>query len=159
MKLLPLLWKCLRTAAFGIGGLVLVVYLLAAAGSEVREYRLHASLRKADRILFRTGGMCHQDRDPEKGRIILDTSDPAVISRVISELQVAHSPGNFLNLACMCCGDHTFEFHSDGKLFLGLSVHHRVKLRPGDGGLEYVLSADACDFLATLVRTGTAPER
>jgi len=90
MKLLPLLWKCLRTAAFGIGGLVLVVYLLAAAGSEVREYRLHACLRKADRILFRTGGMCHQDRDPEKGRIILDTSDPAVISR--GDLRTAGCP-------------------------------------------------------------------
>lgn len=138
---------------------MLAIYLLGAAGSEVREYRLHASLRKADRIIFRTGGMCHQDRDPEKGRIILDTTDPAVISRLISKLQAAHSPGNFINLNCMCCGEHTFEFHSGGKFFLGLSVHHQVKLRPSDDGLEYVLSGDARDFIANLAATGLPPPK
>lgn len=159
MNLLPLIWKYLKAAALGIGGLVLVVYLLGAAGSEIREHRLHASLRQADRIILRTGGMCHQDRDPEKGRIILDTRDPAVIARVISGLQVAHSPGNFINLACMCCGEHSFEFHSGGKLLLGLSIHHRVKLRPDNGGLEYILSNDASDFIAHLVATGMLPEK
>lgn len=148
MKPPSLLRKLLWMAALGTVVLVMVVVLLVVLGSEIREQQLHASLRQADRVIFRTGGMCHRDLAREE--IILDTTDPSTISGMVSNIQIAHSPGNFFNLRCMCCGEHTFEFHAGGKLIRGLTVHHEIKLRPDTDELEYVLTRDTREYITQL---------
>ncbi len=106
---------------------------------------LSQSLDKADRVLARSGGVCHRDESNEK--VIHESRDSAVIKALAGKFKVAESDSGG---HCMCCGDPTFEFYQGDKRVAMIAFHHGRSIRwadgtwPGDG----MLTQDSAHFLA-----------
>ncbi|WP_395750709.1 hypothetical protein [Prosthecobacter sp.] len=119
--------------------------------------QLSAQLAKADRILVRTGGVCHRRADNEK--VIVESRDAALIAELAQHFTISEdaSGGH-----CMCCGNPTFEFYQGDKQVAMVAFHHGQSIRwadgtwPGDGILTEQSSAYLVEWLAK--NNFTAPQ-
>jgi hypothetical protein len=111
--------------------------------------QLSAQLAKADRILVRTGGVCHRRAEGEK--VIVESRDAAVIAELAQHFTISEdSSGGH----CMCCGNPTFEFYQGDKQVAMVAFHHGQSIRwadgtwPGDGILTEQSSTYLVEWLA-----------
>lgn len=117
--------------------------------------QLSAQLQKADRILVRTGGVCH--RVAEKEKVIAESRDATVIAELAQHFTISEdaSGGH-----CMCCGNPTFEFYQGDKRVAMVAFHHGESIRwadgswPGDGILTEQSSTYLAEWLAKHQYTG-----
>lgn len=110
---------------------------------------LSARLATADRMIARTGGICHRRPDHEK--TIAEIKDHGEITELARHFEVAESESGG---HCMCCGDPTFEFyHGDTKVAM-IGFHHARSIRwadgvwPGDGMLTSLSAEHLVEWLA-----------
>jgi len=111
--------------------------------------QLSEQLAKADRILVRTGGVCHRRDDNEK--VIVESRDAAVIAELAQHFTINEdASGGY----CMCCGNPTFEFYQGDKQVAMVAFHHGQSIRwadgtwPGDGILTEQSSTYLVQWLA-----------
>ncbi|MFZ2281730.1 MAG: hypothetical protein WAW39_28280 [Prosthecobacter sp.] len=121
--------------------------------------QLSAQLAKADRILVRTGGVCH--RRAEREKVIVESRDAAVIAELAEHFTINEdSSGGH----CMCCGNPTFEFYQGDKQVAMVAFHHGQSIRwadgtwPGDGILKEQSSTYLVEWLAKNNYTGSREE-
>jgi len=133
---------------------------LAAANPQARISRsmnalLSEQLAKADRILVRTGGVCHRMTEEEK--VIAESKELPVIADLAQHFTISEdaSGGH-----CMCCGNPTFEFYQGDKRVAMVAFHHGRSIRwadgtwPGDGMLTEQSSTYLVQWLARHNYTG-----
>ena len=122
---------------------------LVAANPQMKVSRsmnaeLASRLATADRMVARSGGVCH--RRPEQEKQIAEVRDAGEIAEVSRHFEVLDSASGG---HCMCCGDPSFEFYKDGKQIALIGFHHGRSIRwadgiwPGDG----VLTSASGDYL------------
>lgn len=89
---------------------------------------LMEKLRLADKLRVRSGGTCH--RDPSREKTLVEVTDRAQLGVLTGQMTVREPEDS---LSCMCCGEPTFEFYSEGKLLTSVGFHHGQLLRWSDG--------------------------
>lgn len=111
--------------------------------------QLADKLAKADRVVVRTGGVCHRQESKEKP--IHESRDREVITELAAHFTVAESDSGG---HCMCCGNPTFEFYDKDTRVAMIAFHHGRSIRwadgswPGDGMLTDQSSAYLVEWLA-----------
>ncbi len=131
--------------------------LLAVAGLTYGlQYRWTASLRKAvqgtTRLRIRSGGTCHRSLEQEK--TLAEITDAGEINRFIHGIVIS---GWRSGVACMCCGDPTFEFYAGDRLLAMFSYHHGKRLRWANGkwrGDGQLTAASRCFVISWLSQHG-----
>jgi hypothetical protein len=120
---------------------------------------LRAELGTGDRVVVRSGGLCHRDPDAEK--VLADHRGVAKVAEFLAALEVAEEASGF---HCMCCGNPTIEIYRGEVLVASLGFHHGKSLRwpggwPGDGKLTAKSGDRLIEWLAANGAPGPKEER
>lgn len=114
---------------------------------------LRESLRDADRIRVRSGGLCHRREDKE--RTLGEEADSAKVRELIESIAVEPGESGF---HCMCCGEPTLEIYKGKELIASLGYHHGQSLRWADWPGDAMLTEASADGLADWLAAHGAPE-
>jgi hypothetical protein len=120
---------------------------------------LRGELGAAERVVVRSGGLCH--RDPSKERTLAEFRGAAKVKEFLDLFSVEEKASGF---HCMCCGNPTFEFYRGDTLVGSLGFHHGRSIRwpggwPGDGLLTKASGDRLIEWLAANGAPGPMEER
>jgi len=120
---------------------------------------LRLELAPADRVVVRSGGLCHRDVAEEAK--LLEARGAAKVKEVLDLFEVEEKESGF---HCMCCGNPTFEFYRGETLVASLGFHHGKSIRwlggwPGDGMLTKGSGDRLIEWLAEHGAPGPKEER
>ncbi|MDX2109852.1 MAG: hypothetical protein SFY80_06365 [Verrucomicrobiota bacterium] len=100
------------------------------------EDALRRCTADTDRMLIRTGGLCHRMRGSE--RTLVELNKPVEIAAFVNLIHIVE-PKNGMGSHCMCCGNPTVEFYQGEVLLESISFHHGLSVRwhllPSDASL------------------------
>jgi hypothetical protein len=85
---------------------------------------LAEAVQEADRLIIRSGGLCHRRHVTEQ--ILFESRSKDDIQQLIASIEINEAGSDSL---CMCCGTPTFEFYRDEKLLESVGVQHMLALR------------------------------
>ena len=135
-----------RASIIAVGVALALVAMLLLPLTWPSERRLKAALAQADRVVVRSGGLCH--RRPADEKLLFAIENPADVRAFIETIQIRALPGA---LRCLCCGDPTFEFYQGGEMVAAIGFHHGKRLRwdgwEADGSLTRQSSAGLVQIL------------
>ncbi len=120
-----------------------------------------SSVSEANRIVIRTGGLCH--RIPEREQVIYESAKREDVNSVIQMIKLedprppepVEGDLEMLYMNCMCCGDFTLEFYEDSNMVIAASFHHGTLLRSKEfnGGMDADLETNSASRLNTFIRS------
>lgn len=95
--------------------------------------RLRLQLGKADRVVLRSGGLCH--RQPNHEKVLVDRRSAEDVAALLATLSIDEKGSKGF---CMCCGNPTLEFYQGERLLESVGLQHGDALRwtwPADAHL------------------------
>lgn len=112
-----------------------------------------------DKLVVRTGGMCH--RSPQVEKVINRVAGAKLVAEVRRLFVFTGAYASVFSLLkegggeedvvinCMCCGEYTLEFYRGQKLVVSISVHHwkHVRSEAVAGGADLTLTDPSIDSL------------
>lgn len=133
---------------------VTVAILEVKAATDTHQVR--ANITKSTKLIIRTGGNCHRDREYE--RVLLETDQASTINDLANRLSVSSSSLGVIGGRCRCCGEITFDFYQGVTPSYSFSLHHGASIRLKDfaGGDKELSEASKERLAAWLDSKGVA---
>jgi hypothetical protein len=95
--------------------------------------RLRLQVAKADRVVLRSGGLCH--RQPNHEKVLVDRRSAEDVAALLATIDIDEKSSKGF---CMCCGNPTLEFYRGERLLESVGLQHGHALRwtwPADARL------------------------
>lgn len=150
MGKLGLVWKWVRRVLLGIAAMVAALVLLVLVYLTITTPNLITLgyyIKGADKVVVRSGGMCHRNAKREK--VLFTLTDEQAIRELWDGIKL--EGGQFGKISmCMCCGNPTFEFYRGKKLLTSVSFHHSYNLRWAGWSSDAHLSVESSKYFKEL---------
>lgn len=147
------LWKWVRRVLLGIAVIVVTLILLVLVYLTITTpnlITLDYCIKGADKVVVRSGGMCH--RNAEREKVLFTLTDEQAIRELRDNIKL--KGGQFGKISrCMCWGGPTFEFYQGDKLLTSVSNQHGAALRWAGWSGDAHLTPESSQYLKTLFQT------